>query len=223
MPETDTIQTGYPLRIARAAAIKIVRALAPVCTRLRVCGSCRREEDWCNDLDLVVSPKQAPGLFGTPSGEWSCDFLNLLCRGGASANQPRLWNLRGPALSTSKRLTLHSIRNPDFKVELWPVLPESFGWMCLIRTGPRQVGTGLMRCAAARGFEPHVQHCLRHTRSGPEVIPMRDEHEACKALGVEWQPRLTEARLELARDLHAIADAAGISYDDENTNTSETA
>ena len=42
---------------ARKIASAIVEKLRPYCSRIEVAGSIRRRKEWCNDIDLVLVPK----------------------------------------------------------------------------------------------------------------------------------------------------------------------
>ena len=212
VPPGGADAADVPLNAARRAAFKVLRTLRGlgVVTRARVAGSVRRGKDWCRDLDIVVCPERERDLWGHVSSDWTQRFLDALLDGGRRADSGPMWLVKGGITAHSRQITLQSLRVPGFKVELWTTVPEHFGWMLMIRTGPAELGPALMRCARARGFAPEVQRLRRAGTRVLEDVPTPTEHAACAALGVRWRPPDTTSREAMARDMHAIADAANI-------------
>lgn len=226
----DKPVTGASLGTTRRAAAKVIarlRALG-VIELAHVAGSARRGSDWCNDLDIVVVPTLERDHWGKPApGHWSTEFVQAIVTGGSTTGgtlfSPEggqrfdpLWRVAGSAHNTSRRFTLQSLRHASFKVELWTVSRESLGWMLMIRTGPKELGPALMRAARARGLYPRVQFCqepIPGPNGGVRIASLPTERDVFNLLGVAWRPPTTQAREDLARELHAIADAAGIAAD----------
>lgn len=216
-PTTPTI----PLATAQASADKVIFRLQSlgVIERAELAGSARRGKQAVHDLDIVVVPDRAADLWGRKGRTWSDAFLNAIASGGSSTSPPRqvansphppLWRLVSNINCQSRQVTLRSLRASAFKVELWTTTPDQFGWMLMIRTGPAELGPALMRCAKARGFHPEVQHLRRTGKAGMEFPDCSTERNVCDLLGVSYRPPDTDNRMRMAREMHEVADAAGI-------------
>ena len=48
----------WPIDIALRHAQRIREAMAPVCGKVEVCGSIRRQKDWVSDIDIICTTKE---------------------------------------------------------------------------------------------------------------------------------------------------------------------
>lgn len=117
------MKTLLPAAAMRALVDVVMTDLAPVCERLAVAGSLRREKPECGDVELVAIPRFEPyGLFGD-------EQLNSLWR----------------HLSTSPVYTFTKGDKPDGKyfqvryegvqLDIFTAEHGSWGWCLLMRTG----------------------------------------------------------------------------------------
>ena len=219
------VPTGVSLDQARAAGAKVIRRLRAACgvTLAHVAGSVRRGNDRCRDLDIIVCPPRLTDFWNRKLWQWDTRFFSGLLNGGVTPRSSStatgpigpLWRVEGQVLSDSKQITLHSLKGQGFKVELWPTVSEHMGWLLMIRTGPRELGQGLMRLAKARGFHPRVQLLSRQGKAGLTPVYTPTERSVFEVLDIPWYPTDSTSRERLARHMHEIADDAGIGREDE--------
>jgi DNA polymerase/3'-5' exonuclease PolX len=112
---------------ANRLAYKPTAELRPSCERIEVAGSVRRRAATIGDLDLLVIPKREPGLFGaTQPGESLLDpHLQRLVDEG---------RLRPGRCNGEK--SKHFLTQTGVGVELWIAVPDQWGVLMAVRTGP---------------------------------------------------------------------------------------
>lgn len=146
--------------------------LEPVCLRVMVCGSIRRNKpDDIDDIDIVCIPQRdvEKDLFGTIIGHPVIpEFI---------ANINRWQKLKGePTGKYTQRLV------DGIKVEISICTPENFGCIQIIRTGDAEFTQKLMIRARQLGFEQRDGYLFNDEK----MIPMPDEKEYFRVLNLPF-------------------------------------
>jgi len=114
----------FHLAHARAVAQGLVQELAPLCQRIEVAGSIRRQRPTVRDIDLVLIP--------TNQGLLAQKLYDLGCRFG------------GPKL---QRFTYQGL-----PVDIYIATPQTWATLLLIRTGSARHNLELAQRCRARGW-----------------------------------------------------------------------
>lgn len=148
-------------------ACRIQSELAPLCDRIEIAGSIRRFRPICNDIDLVIIPK---------------DLASVRSRILANTH-PIESGLRNLMVTMQNGIQLdvffahHDIKN------LFDITPSNFGSLLLCRTGSKQHNIKL--CLTAQKmrlrWDPY-----RGLFSGEDIIASRTEEEIFEALKMDY-------------------------------------
>jgi len=146
--------TRVPLAEAAALADELVELLAPVCDRLVVAGSIRRQRPDVGDIELLAVPLLQPrlDLFGEDASAPPVSRLDALCddlisRGTLSTRLDV--HGRGAYGAKYKRL-----RYRDLPLDLFSATPDNFGLLLVIRTGPAAYSRRLVTERRYGGWMP---------------------------------------------------------------------
>lgn len=171
-------KTKIPLAQAQVLADKIIKELAPVCERVQVAGSVRRQKAEIGDIEIVAIARHQLDLFGTP---------------GASLLEPELETLaaRGRIIKGDKwgpkYKKFHIPARRDLAVDLFITTPEEWGYTFTIRTGSAEFSHRLVTPKQQGGFLPGdlwVGSC-RLWRDG-KALDTPEEKDFLEALGIGW-------------------------------------
>ena len=123
---------------ARVMAEKIAAQLAPLCERIEIAGSIRRERPLCNDIDMVILPKG-----GKP------DAIKARCEQQCTVvtDGPQNYIVR---LKNGVQLDIFFTR-PAYK-DLLQTIPGNFGSLLICRTGSREHNIFLVEHAKRIGL-----------------------------------------------------------------------
>lgn len=161
---------------ALRVANRVVARLAPLCDRIEIAGSLRRQREDVHDIDLVISPRMCKraDLFGVETDTEEMlidDVLDEL--GEVKKSGPR-----------GKQILLPE----DIHLELWCVRPPAqWGAIFVIRTGNGDFSRWLVTSKRFGGAMPSHLHekdgCLWN---GNTPVPTPEESDFFAALGLPY-------------------------------------
>jgi DNA polymerase/3'-5' exonuclease PolX len=172
-------QTKTPLEAARAAAEKLMAALAPACEQIAIAGSIRRGKAEVGDIELVAMPKiKAPmqqlDLFGNalpvgPQASLLDAALDELLAAKHIVNKPPTGVDTAPAWGEKYKkswIWLNDVLG-WIQVDLFIVRPPAqWGPVFAIRTGPGDWNVALMRYINKRTSWKQDEGHLKHRDTG---------------------------------------------------------
>jgi DNA polymerase/3'-5' exonuclease PolX len=145
----------HPARIARAVADKIVEALKPVCMRIEIAGSLRRQKAEVGDIEILYIPKTTlipdpQDLFGDRKIEVNAADLiihTLIARGSLAKRTNVLdreswgqWNKLAVAVKT------------DIPVDFFATTERAWWNYLVCRTGSSEMNTRIAVAAKFKGY-----------------------------------------------------------------------
>ena len=150
------------LRHAQEAARAVLDQLRPLCRRIEVAGSVRRQAPEVRDLEIVCIPEVASYL----------EFQRLV------DSWPKV---RGQSTGryTRRRLTRHNI-----ELDLFICSAQTWACNLAIRTGCAEFSHALVTVAPTRG----LQFRDAQLWSGSRSTGVREEEEVFDLLGLPWIP-----------------------------------
>ncbi len=165
--EDPPTKRPIPLAQARAAAEALVRLLTPVCTRIAIAGSVRREKAEVGDIELVAVPRTRASqmdLFGESRGEEDelGAFVALLQNRGVVSDRLDK-NGRAANGERFKRLVYHDHQQghgeggqaEGIPLDLFIVKPPAqFGVIYTLRTGSAAFSRTLVTPRLMGGWLP---------------------------------------------------------------------
>lgn len=129
-----------PRKQLEKVAEKVVSLLQPLCEKVIVCGSLRRGDAMCGDVDvLVVQPLD-------------CTSVPTLLRQSFRKVSVESDGERGPR----RCYIVEDECGRNVNVDIWLMPKESFGSACLHCTGPGMFNTVFRRAARSRGMNFNV-------------------------------------------------------------------
>src|SRR3990167_2909214 len=152
----------------------LVSELAPLCERIEVAGSIRRERENVNDIDIVLIPKPA-------------QLTNI---------KQRLWTLAmgGRSTVTGQDKYLKTLSYKGIQVDVYIADAETWATLLLIRTGSREHNILLCQKARAMGLKLNADGHGLTWISKPVNVPVHTEEQIFKELGLPYkEPREREA------------------------------
>ena len=153
------------LDLADELAAELCAILDPYCERLEVAGSIRRRKDFCNDIDIVLIPKNLLALY---------QFLAYACQHDFAIVK---W---GPKLAS---LTYQSVLS--VQVDLYFATLETWATLLLIRTGSKENNIRLCKAAQKKGWKLKADGSGLFDGSKKRVAG--DEESIYEALGLEYE------------------------------------
>ena len=156
---------------AKHIAQGVVHKLMPVTEAIKICGSVRRKQPECSDIDVVVIPKRIgiKDLFGNTTGYGiSREFIDVV-------NQ---WKkVKGDAFGKyTQRLV------DGEKVEISIATPENFGNLVMIRSGPADFSHKMMLAVLKRGLEQRDGYLWKDDK----IIPCYTEEDFFSVLNLPY-------------------------------------
>jgi len=143
--------------VARDLADKIVAEFAPVCERIGVAGSVRRQRSTVGDIELVVIPKFSPSLVESVPGLSLLEMALL-----AAVRQGKLIPAAKNGGQRLKRFFIGSLRRlgKDFRLEVNISDAERWPVELAIKTGPAEFFERLVTPHKYGGYLPgHWKIC----------------------------------------------------------------
>jgi DNA polymerase/3'-5' exonuclease PolX len=190
-------KTKIHLSDARQAAESFCRLIEPVCERIEIAGSIRRQAALVGDLEIVCIPRLIPDPRTLLGGELVSALdrhVDRLVR-NEHGNGPRAvaFNTIKPANGSKyKRLIRRGATGPieKMKLDLFAVLPPgSWGSLFAIRTGPWDFSRMLVTKRSQGGALPDNLQQRTGALWGPSgKIDTPEETDFFAALGVPYWP-----------------------------------
>lgn len=179
-----------PLSVARRWANAISQELAPLCHRLAIAGSIRRERPLCNDIDIVCIPRldETRDLLGEVTSRW-----NRVTEWAQTYVQKRAGQITGPGehqpriISQGQKSLIVQLRR--CQLDLWFADEDTFATRLLCRTGSKDHNIWLAQRALDRGLHWQPYEGLKRTpprHFAGEPLPCPTEASIYNHLGLEW-------------------------------------
>jgi len=164
----------YSIRDAHPIALSIKERLEPVCGRVLIVGSIRRQRINAGDIELLCVPNKVltqTGLFG---GEYQNDpgFVRVV---------DSFEKISGDAVNGKAMRRRH---HSGIVIEFYTGTHESWGWQSIVRTGSaefshRMAGELNKKGMTSEGF-------AIHRISDKKFIECREEEDFFKLIGMEY-------------------------------------
>jgi DNA polymerase/3'-5' exonuclease PolX len=185
-------------------AAEVVELLAPVCERIAVAGSIRREKTSVGDIEIVCAPKvyttSQPDMFGGEVAMETHSELDELCTGLlGSGRLAHRRNKEGHRVGWGERNKYAMYHPTDgggpVPLDIFTVYPdegEQWGVAMLIRTGPADFNPVMVARQEQGGALPfgwRIQvgdWTMRNTIN--QVVPTPEETDVFEALSLPFIP-----------------------------------
>ena len=153
----------HNLQIIKPYAIDLWSLLKPLCKRIKIAGSIRREKEECKDIEIVcvaISYKLE-------------EFLLSQKRSGNI-----IYTKNGPKMK--------SFKWRGMQVDLFIANENNFGWILFLRTGPAEWNIKFMQQIKRAGYI-----CENGTvRKNGEAVPLKSESEVFQLINRKFvEPR----------------------------------
>ena len=171
-----------PLADARLFAHKLLDLLEPVCERIEIAGSIRRQCLEVGDIEIVAIPKPTWDLFGNRKWDTSTIIARVF-----DLDQRNL--LRGPEepLFTKRGEWYAKFRAFGMDVDLFMTTPEKWGCIYMIRTGSADFSKRMMTKQSRGGECPdHLYFREGRLWDGEYALQTPEEDDVFRLLGVNW-------------------------------------
>lgn len=182
-------KTRIPLEHARLLADEVVALLEPSCDRIAVAGSIRRRRPDVGDVEIVCLPRYEviqADLFAPGEG-LNRDLLTARCSDlladGTLAHRP---DVNGhPAFGAKfKRLLYRGV-----PLDLFSPLPECWGVVFCIRTGPAEFSHRLVTPRRQGGLLPGwLRVSEGRIWRAQTALRTPEEEDVFAAIGLDWIP-----------------------------------
>jgi len=172
-----------PLADARIYAHKLLDLLEPVCERIEIAGSIRRQCLEVGDIELVAIPKPTWDLFG--NRKW--DTQTIVNRVYDLYQQALLLLSSEGPMFTKQGEWYAQFTAFGMKVDLFMTTPEKWGCIYMIRTGSADFSKRMMTKKSRGGECPdHLYFKDGRLWEGEYSLETPEEDDVFRLLGVNW-------------------------------------
>ena len=176
----------WPLAVAQEVAKQLMARLAPVCTRMVVAGSVRRQKPDVSDIELVFVPRLVRRHGTLFDDEWESAaglLIDRLVHDRVLAMRPSVHGTFTWGESNRLAVDVES----GIPVDLFASTDAGWWRTLVIRTGPRELNIRLITSAARAGIKVHAygEPALARIDGGLEV-PCESERQFFELCGVPW-------------------------------------
>mgnify|MGYP001269011898 CR=1 FL=1 len=171
-----------PLDAARHQAHRLLDLLEPVCERIEIAGSIRRQCLEVGDIELVAIPKSTRDLFGVRKWDTKIIIDRIF-------EIDKLSFLRGPEewLFTKRGEWYAQFTIFGMKVDLFMTTPEKWGCIFMIRTGSADFTKKMVKQKVWGGYCPdHLYFKDGRLWDGEEALDTPEEDDVFRELGMAY-------------------------------------
>lgn len=175
-------KTKITYQAAVNLAERIIKELSPVCAKIEVAGSVRRQKKMIGDIEIVCIPKPITDIFGdVVVGSNNLDPHLAYLQLAARIVKGDKW---GP-----KYKKFHLPAMPELSIDLFIPTPEEWGYTYTIRTGCAEFSHKLVTPRQQGGFLPgHLRVGGCRLWDGGKALETPEEGEFFAALGIAYIP-----------------------------------
>jgi DNA polymerase (family 10) len=172
-PPPPAVPVRLPLARARAIAEKTVAALTPLCHRIEIAGSIRRQREFVGDIDLVILPKNRGEIV---------ERIRKGCRIVTNGEQNLIaeWTL-----GDGQPFQLDLFFAREGKTELFDAIPSNWGTLLVCRTGSKDFNVFLCQRAQQLGLKWNPYQGVMSSEG--KILAAEEEGDVFRELGfTEW-------------------------------------
>ena len=152
---------------AKEIADSILEVLSPHCEKCEIAGSIRREKEFVKDIEIVCIPKKK-GDSKIRINPWIMATYNL-----GDVVKGKLKNGKYIQINHPKGI----------KIDLFVTVPEIWGTIFLIRTGPAEYSRHILTEFNKRGYKSEKGVLV----NGDDQLMFKEESDLYNFLGQEFQ------------------------------------
>ena len=178
---------SWPANTAIKVASEIVEMLKPVCTRIVVAGSLRREKPVVGDIEILFIPQtvdRPDGFFDTKSVNLADELIEQKLAEGYFAKRPGATGVF--AWGKSNKLGIHT--KSGIHTDLFATNEENWHVSLVIRTGSKETNLRLTTGANKLNRTLLAYGCGVKDRATGEAIRAKSEEDVFKLCGVPYLP-----------------------------------
>jgi DNA polymerase/3'-5' exonuclease PolX len=176
----------YPLAEARKTAERLLKMLAPVCERIEIAGSIRRQKPEVGDIELLLIPRAEmvpDGLFDQKRIDLADVRIEQLLKRGVL--EKRLNTAGFPTWGKQNKLAIDVFSG--IPADIFATTIEGWFRSIVIRTGPKELNIALIQSAAKRGVRVHAYgDCGCEDMRTGKAIPVNSEREFFEICGMPY-------------------------------------
>ena len=172
---SDGVKT--PLHVARQYADLLVQQIEPVCERVEIAGSIRRQKPMVGDIEVVAIPKPSVDLFGNKSYNSEIVYQAIQSK----MENPLPFEKRGQFYACFKFCGMDT--------DLFLTTPEKWGCIFLIRTGSADFSRRIMTRKWQGGYCPDNIFFMdgrMWCAGSTDPLDTLEESDVFHHLGMDW-------------------------------------
>lgn len=179
---SEGLRMSYPF--AKGLAVRMVELLEPLCDRIEIAGSIRREKETIGDVELVLIPKPTLDLFGNESFG-AKQIAETLEQAGYVFGQ------NGEYFKQAHLPNVGNRYGENVIYDIFLTTPEKFGVIFTIRTGPAEFSHRLVTPRNKGGLLPsYLKVKDGRIWNDGEAWETPEEVDVFRACTLEWiEPR----------------------------------
>lgn len=180
------MSSGNPIshRVAMEKARQVVEHLRPHCTRIEIAGSVRRGKQWVHDIEIVLIPRARMQTVevkpATLLEEAVTKDVLIRIPEYAAAVRELGTVVKGVKLDEAKFTQV--IDADGHTIDLFAATPSNWGYIFLIRTGPKEYSQGMLARGNKLGY--HGEDGM-WTRFG-KPVEVKEERDMFAMLGIAY-------------------------------------
>lgn len=163
-----------PLATAREIAEQVIEKLAPLCERIEIAGSIRRQKEEVGDIEIVAIPRPVTDMFGNPTTDHTLDLFDYSTIGRLEMGGHKYKKI---ALTEGPQLDLFIVTPP-----------AQWGVQFLIRTGPAEYCHAIVTSKMYSGLLPSHLHVKDGAiwNNAQTIIETPEEADVYNLLGIPY-------------------------------------
>ena len=163
-----------PLETAKEIAERVIEKLAPLCERIEIAGSIRRQKAEVGDIEIVAIPRPITDMFGNPTTDHMLDLFDYSTIGRLEMGGHKYKKI---ALTEGPQLDLFIVTPP-----------AQWGVLFLIRTGPAEYSHAIVTPRVHGGLLPSHLRVREGAIWLNELAPLEtpEESDVYNLLGIPY-------------------------------------